>query len=126
LNEEAESLWARATKTVQTASLVVESDPDFSVSRAYAAFYALSALFALENRTFQKHREIEAAVHRDLVKSGRIGKAIGKAFSELSKLRAIGDYGVEEHVTVESAKEALRKASMVIDAARNASPEPLP
>jgi hypothetical protein len=36
---------------------------------------------------------VEAAVHRDLVKSGRWDPSLARAYSELVILRQTGDYG---------------------------------
>lgn len=68
MNSEARDWWNRALRALRTAERLVDEDPDASASRAYyAAFFAVRALFALEQRTFRKHTEVEAAVHRDLV-----------------------------------------------------------
>ncbi len=91
MSPDASDLWARAIRALKTAALLVDNDPDAAASRAYyAAFYAVSALFALEGRTFTKHTAVEAAVHRDLVKPGRWPIELGRAFSELvaSRYRA--------------------------------------
>ena len=64
-------LWDRACRTIESAATLADTDPDSSASRAYyAAFYAVSALFAARDRHFRKHKAVEVAVHRDLVKSG--------------------------------------------------------
>ena len=67
MNREAADLWERAGRALKTAEHWSQEDPDASVSRSYyAAFYAVSALFVVEGRTFAKHAAVEAAVHRDL------------------------------------------------------------
>lgn len=73
--------WHRALRAQQSAQLLVDAaDYDGAASRAYyAAFHAFSALFASEDRTFVKHSQLEAAVHRDLVREGRMEAAVGKA-----------------------------------------------
>ena len=68
--------------------------PDAAASRAYyAAFYAVSALFALEECDFAKHSQVRAAVHRDLVKSGRWPTERGEDYSFILRLRETADYG---------------------------------
>ncbi len=70
-NELALAFWDRAEKAQIVARHDLQISPDAAASRAYyAAFYAVSALFALEGRTFRKHSALEAAVHHDLVKMG--------------------------------------------------------
>ncbi len=68
LNQEAADLWARALQALHTANSTAATDPDAAASRAYyAAFYAVSAMLALEGKTFSRHSALEVAVHRDLV-----------------------------------------------------------
>lgn len=77
------ALWNRAIQALRTARSTVSTDPDAAASRAYyAAFYAVSALFALQGKTFKKHRAIEAAVHR-VVNSGTWAADLGATFSWL-------------------------------------------
>jgi uncharacterized protein (UPF0332 family) len=119
--------WLRALRTLSTAGSLVETDPDSAASRAYyAAFYAVGTLFAFEGRTFRKHTAIEAAVHRDLVKAGRCSQEVGAAFSSLSKARAVADYGSGVHMTAADAREAVARATSILEAVRKMSPEALP
>ena len=72
MKETAAALWSRAQDALESASVLIGVDPDSAASRAYyAAFYAVSALFALEGRSFNKHTALESAVHRDLVRTGK-------------------------------------------------------
>ena len=105
----------------------MDRDPDASSSRAYyAAFYAVSALLAFEQRSFSKHTAIERAVHRDLVKARIWSVEQGAAFSWLANLRYTADYGGGEHVQSEDAELAVEKARLILQAVRDAAPEPLP
>jgi len=104
----------------------VEEDPDASASRSYyAAFYAVSALLAFDQRSFAKHTAVERAVHRDLVKPGIWPVEAGAAFSWLVTLRTTGDYGGEHHVQPEDARAAVEKAGLILKAVRDSAPEPL-
>ena len=59
--------------------LLANGGLDSAASRAYyAAFHAVTALFGLEGRTFAKHSALEAAVHRDLVKTGKWASDLGR------------------------------------------------
>lgn len=125
MNSEARDWWNRALRALRTAERLVDEDPDASASRAYyAGFFAVRALFALQERTFRKHTEVEAAVHRDLVKPGNWPTEVGADFSWLANLRYTGDYGGEAHVSPEEARHALRKAQRILESVRETSPEP--
>ena len=127
MTAEIEALWRRARRALETARILAQQDPDGAVSRAYyATFYAVTALFALEGRTFRKHAALEAAVHRDLVKPGRWDADAGAAFSDLAKARVAADYGAIAPLTSDDASAAVRNAQRVLDAVRQTSPEPLP
>jgi uncharacterized protein (UPF0332 family) len=105
----------------------MESDPDASASRAYyAAFYAVSALFAFQQQSFTKHTALERAVHRDLVKPGLWPVEAGAAFSWLASIRHTGDYGGHDHVLLDDAKIAVERARLVLERVRTSIPDPLP
>lgn len=124
MNEEAIGFWNRALKTSQSAKSLLLSDPDSSVSRSYyAAFYAVSALFVLQGRTFSKHSAVESAVHRDLVRPGHWPKELGAEYSSLLALRATGDYGGLEHVSEDEAEEAIQAVQRILQAVYEAHPD---
>ena len=124
MNLQVKDFWRRANRSLATARAIAGMDPDAVASRAYyAAFYAVSALFALESRAFTKHSAIEAAVHRDLVKPGRWSIELGHDYHDLRELRGMGDYGCLEHVTIEAAYGAMEKAQSILDAVQRACPE---
>lgn len=85
--------WQRALDALRDARLLATNGGfDSAASRAYyAAFHAVTALFALEGRTFTKHTGVEAAVHKDLVKAGRWSSDLGRDFSLCAELRGVGD-----------------------------------
>jgi uncharacterized protein (UPF0332 family) len=114
----------RARKAVLVARGVLPLDPDTAASRAYyAAFYAVSAHFAELEQTFTKHSAVEAAVHRDLVKTGIWPVSLGQSFSRLVQLRARGDYGGGRHVSPFEAIEAVEAAEAIIRAIPETAPE---
>jgi len=127
MNVEAADFWSRARQALRTAKTLVHADPDAAASRAYyAAFYAVSALFALEERTFTKHSALRTALHRDLIKAGRWLVERGEDYSLLLKLRDTGDYGGGLHVSSEEATDAIEAAHRILDAVQDTSPEPFP
>ncbi|HET7711158.1 MAG TPA: HEPN domain-containing protein [Thermoanaerobaculia bacterium] len=106
---------ARAEQALSSARLLLATDPDGSASRSYyAAFYPISAVFAAAGKSFRKHSALEAAVHRDLVRSGGWPPEFGKAYSRLAARRLTGDYGAELHVSSEEAAEAVDLAQRVV------------
>ena len=125
MSEYASDLWRRACRALATASRNIEAaDPDAAASRAYyAAFYAVSALFALESRDFAKHSAVEAAVHRELVRTGRWPPELGENYRSLRDLRATGDYGHLDHVTPKAAQDAVDMARRILEAVQQACPE---
>ncbi len=124
MSPEAADWWARAIRVLETARREQTLDPDTAASRAYyAAFYAVTALFALEGRTYSKHSAVREAVHRDLVKPGRWSRDLGSAFDDLRHLRAVGDYGGGAHVTAPEAALAIEKAETLLQAIQALRPE---
>ena len=104
----AADLWERAVDAWSVARHDLDVSPDAAASRAYyAAFYAVSAHFATQDRSFTKHTAVEAAVHRDLVRPNTWTDDLGRGYSRLSQLRARGDYGGGRHVASEEASEAI-------------------
>lgn len=115
MNAEVRDNWLRAQTALVTAAALAESDPDAAVSRAYyAAFYAVTALFLLEGRSFARHAGIQIAVHRDLVHTGRWEAALGADFSSLFLLRNVGDYGGIKHATTQDACGAVENARRIL------------
>lgn len=124
MKREALDLWGRALEALRVAQQTTELSPDACASRAYyAAFYAVSALFAAEGTTFSRHTAVEAAVHRELVKAGLWDPALGAAYTKLMKLRETGDYGGGRHVTAAEAEEAVLTAWSILRGVTTACPE---
>jgi uncharacterized protein (UPF0332 family) len=124
VNDESRDLWERARDSLRAAEALLPISADAAASRAYyAAFFAVSALFALEGRTFRRHSAVEAAVHRDLVRTGRWPAERGATYARLFELRQTGDYGVGEHVTPADARQAAEAARDILAAVAAEGPE---
>ena len=124
MKEEAVGFWNRALETLEVASLLLNKSKNNSASRAYyAAFYAVSALFALQRKFFKKHSSLAANVHQDLVKPGHWTNELGKAYSYLVRIREKGDYLILENVTDDEAEKALKYAKEIIHAVHESHPE---
>ena len=116
--------WDRARTALRTARQLCPSDPDSAASRAYyAAFHALTALFALRGEVFKKHSALRAALHRDLVKTGVLDRERGRDFDFLMDLRETGDYGGGMRVSPDSAESAAAKAEAFVLAVAELHPE---
>ncbi len=120
----APDLWGRAIEALHAAEFIRTVSPDASASRAYyAAFYAASALLALDGQRFTKHAAVEAAVHRDLVHSGRRSPDLGRAYTRLRELRQLADYAFGLRASEQSAREAIEAARRILAAVCAACPD---
>ena len=120
----ARDLWVRALDALRSAEVVLPVSADAAASRAYyAAFHAVSALFAIEAKTFRRHSAVEAAVHRQLVQTGRMPGELGGAYSGLVELRRTGDYGGRRHVSAEDARNGIEAARSILAAVSAACPD---
>lgn len=120
----ARSVWKRGEDSLRSAEILLDTDPDSSASRAYyAAYHAVTAFFALRGREFSKHTAIRAAVHRDLVRTGKWSASLGQDYDFLLSLREIGDYGGIARVSVEAATDALAAAQRILNAVNSMCPE---
>ncbi|MEW6201143.1 MAG: HEPN domain-containing protein [bacterium] len=125
--EEATSWWNNAIEAIKMAQFGITVSPNGAANRAYyAAFYAVSALFSLDDIEFKKHYAVESAVHRDLVNTGRWRPELGKKYSDLFKLRMVGDYGNTERVTTEEADAAIFDAREILEAVHKEHPDLFP
>jgi uncharacterized protein (UPF0332 family) len=120
----AADFWSRALDALRAARGVVGISPDHAAASAYyAAFYAVSAHFAIGGRTFRKHTALEAAVHRDLVSGEGWPADVGSAYQALNRLRHIGHYGGPEHVPPEESERAIDMAEAILRAVAQARPD---
>jgi uncharacterized protein (UPF0332 family) len=116
--------WVRAGRALASARQLAASDPDSAASRVYyAAFHALTALFAIEGRSFSKHSAIRAALHRELVQTGRLPAPNARDYDFLLDLRETGDYGGLTQVTPESARMAITKGEQFLEAIARIAPD---
>lgn len=77
----------------------------FAVNRAYyACFYSVSALLLKDGRKFVKHSGVRSALHRHLVKTGKVSTAWGRFYDRIFENRQRGDY--QELVSFETEQVA--------------------
>jgi uncharacterized protein (UPF0332 family) len=119
--------WGRACKEIEIARKILDLDPNSAANRAYyAAFHAVTALFALEGKSFSKHTAVRAAVHNELVKPGRWPVELGASYNDLMSARHTGDYGGAIHVSRAEAEDAITVAAQVLDAVRSMATDSFP
>ena len=124
MKEFAAAQWQRAHRTLATARQLADTDPDSAASRAYyAAFHAVTALFALRGQTFSKHSGVRSALHRHLIHTDQWEQDLGRAYDLLMDLRETGDYGGQMHVTEANAATAVENAIEIIQAVERSCPE---
>lgn len=124
MNDLASDFWKDANEALCVARHDLPLSANAAASRAYyAVFYAVSAVFALEGKAFRRHSALEAAVHRDLVRSGRWPARLGEGYSQLLKTRSVSDYGPGQNVSREDAEKAIAAAAEILRAVADAHPE---
>lgn len=124
MREFAAAEWERANRNLDSGRKLMDTDPDSAASRAYyAAFHAVTALFALRGQTFSKHAALRAALHRDLVRTGHWKPELGRAYDFLMDIRETGDYGGLAKVSPGDAGMALERASDILQAVRAMCPD---
>jgi uncharacterized protein (UPF0332 family) len=116
----------RADESLLAAQLLYEAGHwDFAAARAYyAAFYAATAASLGEGGEYRKHSGVIAAIHKFLVRTGKLDKEHGKNLNWLFELRSIGDYGDIRHVPQEDAARAIAVAKSFVEAIKNLLPCP--
>jgi uncharacterized protein (UPF0332 family) len=88
---------------------------NFAVNRAYyACFYAASALLLSEGQKFVKHAGVRSALHRHLVKPGRIGTEWGDFYDLLLESRGEADYGELVAFDQPVVTEYIQKAALFV------------
>lgn len=122
-NREALDYWQRAVQTLRTAKKITNDNDSVANRCYYAAFHAVSALFALDGKTFQTHAGVQAAVHRDLVNAGRWPKELGATYSFLLKSRMKADYGGGKHILNNEAALTIDAAGNILKAVHEAHPD---
>ena len=124
MTEFSASEWKRAEGALASAEILVDVDPNSAASRAYyAAFHAVTALFALRGQFFRRHSAVRAAVHRDLVQAEGWSPEFGQDYDFLLDLRSAGDYGGTKNVLPADAHAAVDTARRFLSAVAKACPE---
>lgn len=88
----------------------------FAVNRAYyGCFYSASAVLLREGEKFSKHTGVRAAVHRSLVKTGKIDASWGRSYDLVFNSCQRGDYQELVTFSSEEAEELIAQAEGFVD-----------
>jgi len=84
-----------ARETLQAAKLLAEKEHWISVMNRlyYVCFYAISALLFKDDINATTHSGVKRQFSKYYIVTGKIDKALGKAYAKIFDLRHKGDYG---------------------------------
>jgi uncharacterized protein (UPF0332 family) len=80
----------------------------------YGCFYALTALFYKQGKSFRKHTAVRAALHRDLIKTGKIDAKWGRFYNRVFDRRQEGDYEPLVTFDPEQVEQFIQEANKFI------------
>lgn len=87
-----------------------------ALSRAYyASFYAVSAVLLTDSQIYKKHSAVIAAFNRSFLKTGILGRDIGRKYRSLFDLRQLSDYDLLTSVESMAVKESLEDAEDIVN-----------
>ncbi len=88
----------------------------FAINRGYyACFYSASAVLLREGERFSKHTGVRAAVHRSLIRSGKIDPSWGRFYDLIFNSRQRGDYQELVAFSPEEAEELITQAEGFVE-----------
>ncbi|MBU4313341.1 MAG: HEPN domain-containing protein [Actinobacteria bacterium] len=88
-----------------------------SVSRAYyAVFHSLQAILLTLGLSFSKHSGVIGAFNKEFIHKDIFPKDFHKMTDLLFRDRQIGDYGYEENLSSDDAKQDIANAENIIEA----------
>jgi uncharacterized protein (UPF0332 family) len=89
---------------------------DFAINRAYyGSFYSASAVLLKQGEKFSKHSGVRAAIHRTLVKAGKIDISLGRFYDLLFNARQRGDYQELVEFSTEETEELISQAEGFVE-----------
>lgn len=118
-----DAAWiARGERSLETASLLLDIDPDGAANRAYYAMYyaaraALLTVGEVKRAEGKTHAGLISAFGEHLVKPGLISAEHGRALAQVADLRIAADYDVVETPGVD-ATEVVGRADAFVTAVR--------
>lgn len=86
-----------------------------SINRSYyAAFYAIKAVLAIEEKDFKRHKDVMAYFNKIYVATEKFPKELGRMIAKLQQLREKSDYDDFFIVSKERAEQQILAAGKVI------------
>jgi uncharacterized protein (UPF0332 family) len=84
----------------------------------YAAFYCACCILARMNTGYGKHSAVRAALHRDVIKPGKLPIEFGQMYDELFQLRNRGDYALFCEFSTEQIESLMVLLKKFVDSVR--------
>ncbi len=101
----------RSTRSLESARLLLDTDPLASVNRSYyACFYAATASLDTVGVRARTHAGVRRAFGEHFVTTGRVSRTVGRMLRDTARIRESSDYEAF------SATDALAAADLLIDA----------
>ncbi len=111
-----ESLLTRAEKYLETASFLLEHDPESSISRSYyAMFFAAKALLNAHSISTKTHRGLHLQFSKHFIKTGLLPVELAKYLGDAFDARLLSDYADDLTLTEHDAEVTLESARILVD-----------
>jgi uncharacterized protein (UPF0332 family) len=109
MNQEQQDLLSQAQNSLEAAKLLYANGYfGFSASRAYySMFYVAEALLIGKGLSFSKHSAVGSAFGKYFVKTGIVSSKFHQYLIKGMEVRHAGDYGKDDSVTPDSAREQI-------------------
>ena len=91
----------------------------------FACFHAVAALLLKDGKTFKKHKELRSALHRDLIRAGKISASWGKHYDWLFDNRQKADYRPLVQFDHDQVQEIIEQTSAFLQEIERLLPEDL-
>ena len=110
--KEIEDLTEKAKRFLRSAEvLLIDRDYDSCVSRCYyAMFFLAEAILLTKGLKASSHKGVISIFGEHFIKTGILGKELGRALNDTYDSRQIGDYAIGFMITKDEAESRLEKA----------------
>ncbi len=121
-NREIVEYWMeKAADDLQSAKANVASGRNSNAIRDayFACFHALSSLLFKSGKSFRKHKEARASLHRDFIRTKKIDSFWGKHYDWLFNNRHKADYRPLVAFEKDQVKESVEKSDEFVELVRS-------
>lgn len=110
-----------ALETLDTAKLCLDNKKyKDTINRCYyAAFYAIKAVLALEQKDFKRHKDAVAYFNQNYVATGIFQRETGKLLGRLKRKRESSDYDDFFIASYDEAMEQYEATEIIVTDVRN-------